>query len=73
MERHIAYIVNDLKVTSFVLKTGPILGAYISRGFNSFLRKWKRRYKCKIKHEEVMDFNVLQYEFYDENGKRLEC
>ena len=73
VERHIAYIVNDLKVTSFVLKTGPILGAYISRGFNSFLRKWKRRYKCKIKHEEVMDFNVLQYEFYDENGKRLEC
>ena len=67
LERKIAYHTEN-GVKSFMLKTGPILGSYISRGFNSFLRKWRRKYKCKIKHEEVQDFSVLQYEFYNEDG-----
>lgn len=71
LERKIAYHTEN-GVKSFTLKTGPILGSYISRGFNSFLRKWKRKYKCKIKHEEVQDFSVLQYEFYNENGDILQ-
>ena len=71
LERKIAYHTEN-GVKSFTLKTGPILGSYISRGFNSFLRKWRRKYKCKIKHEEVQDFSVLQYEFYNENGDILQ-
>lgn len=71
LERKIAYHTEN-GVKSFILKTGPILGSYISRGFNSFLRKWRRKYKCKIKHEEVQDFSVLQYEFYNENGDILQ-
>lgn len=71
LERIIAYHTEN-GVKSFMLKTGPILGSYISRGFNSFLRKWRRKYKCKIKHEEVQDFSVLQYEFYNEDGDILQ-
>lgn len=71
LERKIAYH-TESGVKSFMLKTGPILGSYISRGFNSFLRKWRRKYKCKIKHEEVQDFSVLQYEFYNEDGDILQ-
>lgn len=71
LERKIAYHTEN-GVKSFTLKTSPILGSYISRGFNSFLRKWKRKYKCKIKHKEVQDFSVLQYEFYNENGDILQ-
>lgn len=71
LERKIAYHTEN-GVKSFMLKTGPILGSYISRGFNSFLRKWRRKYKCKINHEEVQDFSVLQYEFYNEDGDILQ-
>lgn len=71
LERKIAYHTEN-GAKSFILKTGPILGSYISRGFNSFLRKWRRKYKCKIKHEEVQDFSVLQYEFYNEDGDILQ-
>ena len=71
LERKIAYHTEN-GVKSFMLKTGPILGSYISRGFNSFLRKWRRKYKCKIKHEEVQDFSVLQYELYNEDGDILQ-
>lgn len=72
IERKISFYATENDVKSFILKTGPILGAYISRGFNCFLRKWRRKYKCKIKHEEVQDFSVLQYEFYNENGDKLD-
>lgn len=51
---------------TFTLKVSPILGAYLSRGFNSFVRKWKRKYKCKLEIVEDNDFSILQYEFYDE-------
>jgi len=60
--------------TDLTLKVSPILGAYLSRGSfgKSYLAKWKRKYKCKLKLEEVTDFSVLQNEFYDEKGEKLE-
>lgn len=72
IERRLAYYVSEKKIKSFVLKTSPILGAYLERGFNNFLRKWKWKYKCRIKHVEVLDYTVLQNEFYDENGEKLD-
>ena len=55
-----------------VLKVSPILGAYLTRGFNSFLRKWKRKYKCKLEILESTDCSILQYEFYNQKGEVLE-
>ena len=72
IERRIAYYTDELRLKSFTLKTSPILGAFLSRGFNSYLRKWKRKYKCKIKLQELMDFSVLQNEFYDDLGGKLD-
>jgi len=57
---------------SFILRLSPILGAYLSRGFNSFVRKWKRKYKCKLRLEELTDHSILQYEICNNEGKALE-
>lgn len=72
IEREIAYLTSDKNLKNLTLKVSPLLGSYLKRGFNSFIGKWKRKYKCKIKLEEVTDFTVLQNEFYDEKGNRLE-
>ena len=75
IERRLSYYVSDKGVKSFVLKTSPLLGAYLSRGdifHPSFITKWKKKYKCKIRHEEVTDFTVLQNEFYTEKGDKLD-
>ena len=64
IERKLADIVSEKGVKSVTLKVSPILGAYIQRGwFNSYVTLWKRKYKCKIRIEEVTDFTVLQNEF----------
>ena len=73
IERRLRYYVNDKGIKVFTLKVSPILGAYLSRGLiNSYLGKWKRKYKCKISLVEDNDFSVLQNEFYNEKGDKLD-
>ena len=74
VERQLADIVEKTDNRNFTLKTGPILGAYLTRGmWNSFAAKWRRKYKCKLRVVEQTDHSILQYEFYDEKGKLLEA
>ena len=71
IERKIADLAEKGQKTMTV-KVSPILGAYLTRGWNSFLRKWKRKYKCKLDVAELTEHSILQYEIVDENGKALE-
>ncbi len=71
IERRLSYYVGEKGLKTIVLKVSPILGSYLTRGLNSILHKWKRKYKCKIKMVEVTDFTVLQNEFYNETGDKL--
>jgi ribonuclease G len=73
IERRLAYYVTEKHMNSFILKVNPILGAYLTKGlFSSIVGKWKKKYKCKIEVVESTDFTVLQNEFYDEKGGKLE-
>ena len=73
IERRISYFVIEKGIRSISLKTSPILGAYLKRGlFNSFLAKWRKRYKIKLGIEEVTDFSVLQHEMFNDKGEKLE-
>ena len=40
--------------------------------FNSFLSKWRKRYRVKIELQEVTDFTILQVEMLNEKGDKLE-
>ena len=70
IERQIADLVEKGHKT-FTLSLSPILGAYLSRGLNSYIFRWKRKYKCKIKVVEITDHSILQYEISDQTGKAL--
>ncbi len=73
IERRISYFVIEKGLRNITLKTSPILGAYLKRGFfNSYLSKWRKRYKIKLGIEEVTDFTVLQHEMFNEKGEKLE-
>ena len=76
IERKLANYVVDKKIQSLTLKVGPILGAYLTKSDGLFkgsiLDRWKKKYKCRLKMETSSDFTVLQNEFYDEKGAKLE-
>lgn len=72
IERKLSYFVIDKGVRSLMLRTSPILGAYLSRGWNSFVAKWRRKYRCKLKLVESSANSILQYEFLNLEGEALE-
>ena len=73
IERKLSFYVTEKGIRSFILKTSPILGAYLKRGFfNSFVSKWKKKYRCKLEIVETTDFSVLQNELYNEKEEKLD-
>ena len=73
IERQLAYYVREKGLNNLILKVSPILGSYLTRGvFNSFIAKWKKKYRCKLRLVEVTEFSVLQNEFYNEKGEKLD-
>jgi len=73
IERRLSYYATEKKMTDLTLKVSPILGSYLTRGlFSSILKRWQKKYRCKIRLVEVTDFTVLQNEFYDEKGGKLD-
>ncbi len=73
IERRLSYYVHEKGITSLTLKVSPILGAYLTKGlFRSILGQWKKKYRCKIELAEITDFTVLQNEFYNEKGDKLD-
>jgi len=72
VERKLAYYVEEKGERDLTLRLSPILGAYLTRGWNSYIRKWRRKYKCKLAVEETTDHNVLQYEFLNSKKEVLD-
>ena len=73
LERKIAFYSIEKGVRYIQLKTSPILGAYLKRGFfKSFLARWRKRYKIRIDLVEDTNFFVLQHEMLNEKGDKLE-
>ncbi|MGM9734971.1 MAG: Rne/Rng family ribonuclease [Candidatus Cryptobacteroides sp.] len=73
IERRLSYYVKEKGIKDLVLKVSPILGSYLTRGvFSSILGKWKKKYKCRIEMVEITDFSVLQNEFYNSKGDKLD-
>ena len=72
IERSLAYYVEDKGERKLTLRVSPIMGAYLTRGWRSFYRKWKKKYNCSLKIEEVTDFSILQNEFLNAEGEILD-
>ena len=72
VERQLAYYTGEKGMKHLTLRTSPILGAYLSRGWNSYLAKWRRKYRCRLKLVESTDNSILQYEFLNSEGEVLE-
>lgn len=72
IERKLEYLVREKGVSELTLKLSPILAAYVTKGWNSFLRTWKRKYKCRLQLKESTDYSVLQFDFCNSKGEVLE-
>lgn len=72
IERQLAFFVKEKKITNFILKTNPLVEAYITKGvFNSIVKGWKKKYKISLKVESCSDFSLLQFEWKNSKGEKI--
>ena len=73
LERQLAYYVKERNINSFILQVNPILGAYLTKGwFTSIRRRWCKKYNCSIKVKENTEYTLLQAEWFHTNGDRID-
>ena len=73
LERQLAYYVKERNIKSFILQVNPILGAYLTKGlFTSIRRKWCRKYGCNVEVKTNTEYTLLQAEWFNNKGVRID-
>ncbi len=72
LENKIDYLVNKLGVKKFKLHIHPYVAAYINQGLVSLKRQWQLKYGFGIKIIPNQKLALLQYEFYDVKGEKID-
>ena len=73
LERQLAYYVKERNIKSFILRVNPILEAYLTKGwFTSIKKKWCRKYGCSIDVKSNTEYHLLQTEWCNNKGVRID-
>ena len=73
LERQLAYYVKERNIKSFILQVNPILGAYLTKGlFTIIKRKWCKKYGCSIEVKNNTEYTLLQAEWFNNKGVRID-
>ncbi|MCF0166372.1 MAG: Rne/Rng family ribonuclease [Bacteroidales bacterium] len=72
IERSLIQLLADGKRQKLVLKTNPLVEAYLTKGLlNSIVRRWKKTYKCSIKVDADDSLHLLDFEWFAADGKKI--
>ena len=72
IENNLKYISKNRPFSSKItLKVHTFISAYLNKGFWSLIRKWRFKYKIRIKIQTISSFGFLEYHFTDSNGDKI--
>ncbi len=72
IENRLAFLVSDKDIKKIVLKVHPFVAAYLTKDIFSKRYKWSKQYKCSLKVIPISSYNFLEYNFLDQNEKKIE-
>lgn len=71
IEKNLSYLIMQ-KHKGLTVEVHPILYAYLTKGiFNSKLKKWRRKYKQKIKLRENTASHLTEFRFFDDTEEEI--
>jgi len=71
IEKNLNYLIMQ-KHKGLTVEVHPILYAYLTKGFfTSKLRKWKRKFKQKIKLKENTNYHLTEFHFFDDSDEEI--
>ena len=66
------YLINNLKVTGFVMYVHPFVDAYLKKGLLSLYRKWRMEFGSKFKIVSDQSLAYLQYKVVDSDKNEID-
>ncbi len=59
------------KYSKLTLTVHPFIYAYLKRGFYSILLQWRLKYFFNLKLKQNKDFHIFEFQFTDNNDKKI--
>ena len=57
---------------SLILLVHPIIHSHLTKGiFNNIIKRWKNKYKIKLKSQADNSSHLVEYRFLDEHGEAI--
>lgn len=66
------YLINNLKVTGFIMYVHPFVDAYLKKGLLSLYRKWRMEFGRKFKITPDQSLAYLQYRVVDSDKNEID-
>ena len=67
----LSIIIKEQQLSALELHLHPFIAAYLTKGFNSEERKWRRELGCKIKIRPGDSLHFLEYRVFGPDGEEL--
>jgi ribonuclease G len=68
IENQLEVLVRERGFSHLHLTVNPILHAYLTKGFNSFRRRWSKKYCCSLKIIPNNELSVVDYHWDNAAG-----
>jgi ribonuclease G len=65
IENQISSVLQNRKYNNLTVRVHPYIAAYLNKGLWSVSRKWRFKYKCRIKIIPVSSYDFLEYHIFD--------
>jgi len=72
IEETLKLIAAEKKVKTLVLIVHPYLHSFITKGLLSIKLQWKLKFKFSLKIKKDSNYHFLEYNFFDENDKKVQ-
>lgn len=71
IENNLKYLLQDQNEKNITLALHPFIYAFITKGLFSIRMRWMLKYKKRFKVQEMRNFHVMEYKFFNQNNDLL--
>ena len=71
MKNELSLLIEEYQPSQLEVALHPFVAAYMTRGFRSEERKWRREFGRKIRIKPVESMHFLEFKVFNEQGEEL--
>ncbi|MCK4880179.1 MAG: ribonuclease E/G, partial [Bacteroidales bacterium] len=71
VKSELSMLIGEHRPSKLEVVLHPFVATYLTKGFHSEERKWRKELGCKIKINSVESLHFLEYRIYNEQGEEL--